>query len=340
MNKQSIQDLITISHYAAGNIGYIQGGGGNTSVKLDETHMAVKASGCKLSQMAELEGYVVVDYKKIKDYFATADEQAAEFDSRSGEVLQESIVPQEGLKPLRPSVEAGFHSVLKRVVIHSHSVYANILCCSETGKELASKIFGELTYLWLPYIDPGARLTMMIAQEIKKLGVVPEIIFMENHGVIVSADDAQKAIDLHEDVNNKIRTYFNIKQSFPSVLLMPISENLVRSASPYVKEYFEVHHQDFMFIREMVLYPDQLVYLNNSIYKKDGSASDIYFEGGNLFFSTSLKQAEVNEETLVAYLYVINTIIEKGLKLVSMTREQQAFILGWESEAYRKSMLK
>lgn len=340
MNKQGIQELIQISHYAAANIGYIQGGGGNTSVKLDETHMAVKASGCKLSQMAELEGYVVVDYKKIKDYFAGADEKASDFDKISGEVLQASIVPQDGLKPLRPSVEAGFHSALKKYVIHTHSVYTNILCCSEKGKDLASKIFDKSSYLWLPYIDPGAKLTLVIAQEIKNLGFIPEIIFMENHGVIVSADVAQEAIELHETVNNKIRQYLELTEAFPSVVLEQVTDTLVKSASPFVKEFFAVQPKELGIVREKVLYPDQLVYLNNSIYKKDGTPSDIYFEGEELYFKTSFKQAEVNEETLVAYLYVISTIAKKDLKLVSMTHEQQAFILGWESEAYRKSMLK
>ncbi|MBC7960504.1 MAG: class II aldolase [Vallitaleaceae bacterium] len=340
MNKQGIQELIQISHYAAANIGYIQGGGGNTSVKLNNQMMAVKASGCKLSQMGELEGYVVVDYGVIKDYFATADITSATFEKQSGEVLQASIMPQEGLKPLRPSVEAGFHSVLKKYVIHTHSVYANILCCTETGKALAGNIFEPSDYLWLPYIDPGAKLTLMISQEIQKLGFIPDFIFMENHGVIVTADDAEEAIKLHELVNNKIRDYFGLKENFPAVAVEAISENLVKSASPSVKAYFNTHPRDLELVRENVLYPDQLVYLNNSIYKKDGSPSDIYFEGEDLYFKISLKQAEVNEETLVAYLYVLQSIDDLKMKLVSMTHEQQAFILGWESEAYRKSMLK
>ena len=49
--KAEIKDLIKVSHYAAASKAYIQGGGGNTSVKLDDRQMAVKASGCKLSDM-------------------------------------------------------------------------------------------------------------------------------------------------------------------------------------------------------------------------------------------------------------------------------------------------
>jgi len=344
-NTQGINELIKISHYAAANIGYIQGGGGNTSVKLDDHTMAVKASGCKLSQMGPLEGYVVVDYKKIKEYFATADSTHADFDSESGKQLQQSILLQEGLKELRPSVEAGFHSVLKTYVIHTHSVYANLLCCSKEGKALATQLFESISYLWLPYVDPGAKLTLTISDAIRDFGRIPDVIFMENHGVIVTADTADDAIELHEKVNTLIRTHFNLSVDFPEVVLEQVKNSdgttkLVKSASPYVKDFFEQNAKELVFIREKVLYPDQLVYLNNSIYKKDGSASDILFIEGDLCYKISHKQAEVNEETLVAYLFVIQTIQENHLELVSMNFEQQAFILGWESEAYRKSMLK
>jgi rhamnose utilization protein RhaD (predicted bifunctional aldolase and dehydrogenase) len=345
MNTVGIEELIKISHYAAANIGYIQGGGGNTSVKLDDQLMAVKASGCKLSQMGQLEGYVVVDYKNLREYFAHADIENPEFDRESGQQLQLSIRVQEGLKELRPSVEAGFHSVLKKYVIHTHSVYANLLCCSQEGKGLAETLFATMNYLWLPYVDPGAKLTLMISKAIADHGSVPDVIFMENHGVIVTAEDSDAAIALHEEVNTRVREYFKLSVEFEKVMLEDVlsddgSTKYLKSASPYVTAFFDNNAKDLVFIREKVLYPDQLVYLNNSIYKKDGSVSDILFVDGTIAYTTSRKQAEVNEETLVAYLFVIQTIEENQLTLVSMTYEQQAFILGWESEAYRKSMLK
>jgi rhamnose utilization protein RhaD (predicted bifunctional aldolase and dehydrogenase) len=339
MDKQGIQELIQISHYAAADVAYIQGGGGNTSVKLDDTRMAVKASGCQLSDMAEKEGYVVVDYKRIKNYFNGADSEAEAFEAESGQVLKDAKVVVEGLKELRPSVEAGFHSLLKKYVVHTHSVYSNILCCSSEGKGIATELFKDKACLWLPYVNPGAVLTSVIAKAILDFGQTPEMIFMENHGVIVTGDTAEESIELHELVNNRIKEQLKIKDAFPSVSVEE-QGNKVVSTSDYVKEYFADQPLSFEFVREKVLYPDQLVYLNNSIFKKDGGPSDIVFEGNQVVYKTSKKQAQVNEETLVAYLYVLNLIKKKDLTLVSMTHDQQAFILGWESEAYRKSMLK
>lgn len=339
MDKQGIQELIKISHYAAADVAYIQGGGGNTSVKLDDHRMAVKASGCQLSDMAEKEGYVVVDYRMIKAYFNDANSEAQSFETESGQVLKDAKVVVDGLKELRPSVEAGFHSLLKKYVVHTHSVYSNILCCSAQGKEIATKLFKEKACLWLPYVNPGAVLTSVIAKAILDFKEIPEMIFMENHGVIVTADTAEEAIQLHEMVNNTIKEHLEINSDFPRVSVAERGD-LVISTSDYVKQYFAGHPLSLDFVREKVLYPDQLVYLNNSIFKKDGGPSDIVFDGDQLIYKTSKKQAQVNEETLVAYLYVLTMIEEKNLTLVSMTHDQQAFILGWESEAYRKSMLK
>jgi len=338
--KNDIQNLIKISRYASKSIAYIQGGGGNTSVKIDDHQMAVKASGCKLSDMDETEGYVIVDYKKIKDYFLNADAKDSDFETRSGQVFKSSFIPKEGLKAMRPSVEAGFHSALKKYVIHSHSVYANILCCTKSGKSKAEKIFTDISFLWIPYVDPGAKLTMAIIQGIRYMGKTPDVIFMENHGVIVSADDAETAIDLHEKVNLSIKKFFVLTDGFPEVLIEKKENGVIHSMSPYVREYFSKHPRDLNLFREKVLYPDQLVYLNNSIFKTDGTKSDIYFKDEDLCYSISEKQAMANEETLAAYLYVLQSIEEKGMELVCMTYEHQAFILGWESEAYRKSILK
>lgn len=337
--KATINELIQISHYAADKIAYIQGGGGNTSVKLNETEMAVKASGCRLSDMGEKAGYVVVDYKAIAEYFNTTEDTGEALEATSKGVLKDATLEKEQLKVLRPSVEAGFHSVLKTYVVHTHSVYSNILCCSEEGESLAKDLFADVNYIWLPYVDPGATLTLEVAKAIKNHGSTPDVVFMQNHGVIVSSDEAQGSIDLHEMVNNRIRDHFAIVEAFPTVEIKEVETEVAVSQSVYVEDYFAANGRNLDVLREKVLYPDQLVYLNKSIWKPSGEASDIGYADEELIYKSSQKQAQVYEETLVAYLYVINLVEEKGLTLTTMTDEQQAFILGWESEAYRKKML-
>ena len=65
MYKEMLKNLEYISKEVGLPIRYTQGGGGNTSVKLDNELMAVgKLSGFKLKQV-NAKGYVVVNYKRI-----------------------------------------------------------------------------------------------------------------------------------------------------------------------------------------------------------------------------------------------------------------------------------
>ena len=66
-----------------------------------------------------------------------------DYEKESAEVSKNSVVAIDGMATLRPSVEVGFHAILKKYVIHTHSVYANIITCSMEGEALAEKLFKD-----------------------------------------------------------------------------------------------------------------------------------------------------------------------------------------------------
>ena len=113
----------------------------------------------------------------------------------------------DGLADLRPSVEAGFHSILKTFVVHTHSVYANLAACSTACRPIAAQAFAGAAYTWgwVPYTDPGANLTFAIRDELRRVeketGKAPSVILMQNHGIIVHADapDTPRARQTLED---------------------------------------------------------------------------------------------------------------------------------------------
>jgi rhamnose utilization protein RhaD (predicted bifunctional aldolase and dehydrogenase) len=206
-----------ISSYA-GRPEYVQGGGGNTSVKFDDSLMAIKASGYTLGEITGDKGYVTVDYPKIRRYYDSVDKDAGrDYEKESLEVNLSSIVLLPGMEEKRPSVEVGFHSFLSRNVIHTHSVYANVLCCSEEGAGAAQDIFSGsgIGVLFLPSIDPGFTLTLFIKESLdaygKENGRAPDALFLNNHGLIVQGEDADAAINIHETVNEKIKKHFGLK---------------------------------------------------------------------------------------------------------------------------------
>lgn len=348
MYDDILKELEYISQAVGIPVDYTQGGGGNTSVKLDSELMAVKASGFKLKQISPKEGYVVVNYKNIKDFHENVDlSQDRDYEKESTEFVKSNIKDIEGLKKLRPSVEAGFHSVLKKFVIHTHPAYANILCCSKDGSETVEKIFKdkEFATAWIPYINPGFCLTLKInvavKNSIKGCGKFPEVIFLENHGLIVTSDDSRKCVELHQEINDTIIKYFGINKSFPAIELFKVDDNTIISKSEYLADFFRNNKITADFFDEIVLYPDQLVYLNGNVSVNSvGKKLNINTNTGEIIYKTNFSEAQTIEETLLAYLYVVNEIKRNKLPLKTMSEKEIDYIRNWESEAYRKSLIK
>ena len=69
MYSKELERLVTISSEVGTISDYVQGGGGNTSYKLSGDMMAVKASGFRLDQITKEAGYVVLDYRQIRDFY-------------------------------------------------------------------------------------------------------------------------------------------------------------------------------------------------------------------------------------------------------------------------------
>ena len=149
--SKAISDLIEISQYAGTRVDYTQGGGGNTSVK-DGDVMYIKASGFKLKDIDATTAYVPMDLTKIKTFFESVDlNDGRDYDALNKQVTAEATLKFEGLAPLRPSVEVGFHAILKKYVIHTHSVYANIIRLSETSDFKLSEILLASLILFTPF---------------------------------------------------------------------------------------------------------------------------------------------------------------------------------------------
>lgn len=344
--EKTLKQLEYISSIVGTPVEYTQGGGGNTSVKLDDRYMAVKASGCQLKQITAAQGYVVIDYKKIKDYYDKVNLSIDEdYEKTSSALVKQSIIDVPWLKKMRPSVEAGFHSVLGKYVIHTHSVYANILNCIEGGSEHVEKIFSGKIYKTavIPYISPGFFLTIKIMEALseccKRTGKTPEVFFLQNHGLIIASDDYRKAVELHSEVNEEIRKYFGITEAFPSVELVNTNNNIVLSKSSYIKNYLECGDIRPDFFNKVILYPDQYVYLSGGIgINSDVSRLNINTLTGEVEYRTGESEARTMEETLIACIYVINEIKKRSLPLKTLSQSDIDFLKNWEGEGYRKKM--
>ena len=345
-DTQLLQEFVRLSQTAGSRADYVQGGGGNTSVKLSAGCMAVKASGFRLNQIQMDQAYVVVDAKSIREWYAAVDlKEDRDFEKESVAVAKGAVVPGFGPQGLRPSVEAGFHAILGTFVIHTHAVQANLLCCSAEGGSLVEKLFTNAGFpaLWIPYINPGFCLTLKIKAERERMkaatGVDPHIAFMENHGLIVWADDADTALQLHDEVNDRIARWFGLTKPFPVPKVKAVEGGYASDTSE-VQAFLKDRKADSAFFEEYPLYPDQLVYLNSGMLG-DAETAKILLDpaAGTLLYRTGESEALAMEETLLGYAWVMENVGKAKLTLKTMTPADVDFIRNWESEAYRRSLV-
>lgn len=340
--KNTIKDLIDISQYAGSRADYTQGGGGNTSVKnFDNGAMLIKASGYRLVDINENTAFVAVDKNKIYDYYNSVDLSVEkDYEKESAEVSKNSVIAITGMQTLRPSVEVGFHAILKKYVIHTHSVYANLLTCSQEGEVLAEKLFKDkdFGFIFLPYINPGFELTLAMKNKIDeyvaKSGKYPEVIFMKNHGLVVTGDFIDRVKAVNTDVNETIRNYFGLADDFRTVTLVPTGTGF-KSETKIVNDFVKDNPLNKAVLDETPLYPDQLVYLNNIL---GFSPNTMVVEKSSVYYNTDIKQATTLEETLAAYLFVVTTVKKAGLTVSTMNEKEVYFINNWEAEKYRRSV--
>jgi rhamnose utilization protein RhaD (predicted bifunctional aldolase and dehydrogenase) len=205
MNNMDIKYLVNISNKIGKRCDYTQGGGGNTSVKINSENMAIKASGTTLQEMSLVKGFVIIKYKDLIDFIFNPNFVDTDEDKINKYICSLSLD-----KGLRPSIEAGLHSLIdKKFVLHTHSIYANVLCCSDEGEEILKKLFPDAVYL--NYHSPGKYITNELAKKLKNSSS-NKVIFLQNHGLVVADNYAKDLLLTHEYVNNTIINYLKINK--------------------------------------------------------------------------------------------------------------------------------
>lgn len=342
-NEKKLLAFSLLSQTVGARNDYVQGGGGNTSVKLDGRLMAIKASGYCLSDIRADDAYAVLDYSRVRNFYMShAVTDFADVEKAGSDEVKQSVTVPEGLSALRPSVEAGFHSLLDTFVVHSHSVYANLASCCANGREILAAALkdADYTFGFVPYVDPGARLTYYIRDELarveKETGKRPSVILMQNHGIIAHNDDPEKCLEIHADANERIAAYFGLTgASFPKVAIREQADGSFLSDTPYLAAPLKgTEYSDERLLTEP-LYPDQMVFFTGTL----GDTASIDRATGKASYRMPAKQALTMEETLTAVVFIMEHIKEHGYQLSTMGEAAKAFIANWESEKYRKSLV-
>lgn len=347
MNKAPrLKNFLFLSDYLTNRVDYLQGAGGNISEKIDSEVMIIKSSGVEIKEINQKYGYSLVRHKKISDELSKLPlEIPKEQDESIASFINNQIIKLPNYKSLRPSIETGFHSILKKYVIHTHSVYSNILACSKSLQDLAAELFKNEDFIIIPYFPPGTILTVNILKEYNNFYIkhkkYPGIIFLQNHGIIVHANNKEEAIILHENVTKKLCDYLKLKTSdFPKVSLKEKTLSNFESHNSFLLNYFKNNkriNQDYF---NQTLFPDQTVYFKENISFENTKNKKVIIKKNKIIYNTNLKEANTIEETLIAYVYIRMNIEKANLKCSFISEKEINYIHELDSEKYRKKMLK
>jgi rhamnose utilization protein RhaD (predicted bifunctional aldolase and dehydrogenase)/NAD(P)-dependent dehydrogenase (short-subunit alcohol dehydrogenase family) len=222
----NIKQLIEISHFYGKNKSYVIAGGGNTSYK-DEKYIWVKASGTTLADITE-EGFAILNREKLKQiadkkYSKSSVERENQIKT---DLFRACVYPE---RNLRPSVETSLHEIIDySYVVHTHPTLVNAMMCSMDAEKQTQELFGDEA-LYVPYTDPGYILFKKVENDLiayrAKFNREPNIIFLQNHGVFVSANSIDEIKLLYEQINATIKS--KIKNDI-EITPLPIDEKITR----------------------------------------------------------------------------------------------------------------
>lgn len=197
-----IEKLIEISRKYGSDSRFVIAGGGNTSFKTAD-RLWVKASGHALATITE-DGFAVLDRALLNPM---GEKKYSEDTSLREEQVKNDLATACVTKDKRPSVETSMHNCLEAAfVVHLHPTLVNGLMCSKNAAEKCAELFPDALYI--PYTDPGYTLFKKVYDKIKEyrkaFGADPKVIFLQNHGIFVSADTTGEIENIYDDVMGKL----------------------------------------------------------------------------------------------------------------------------------------
>jgi rhamnose utilization protein RhaD (predicted bifunctional aldolase and dehydrogenase) len=205
-NPDILKELVAMSQYL-GDIskGYAILGEGNTSARIDEDSLYIKASGTCLGAMKATD-FLPVSISRVTRILDAKD--ATDTDVK--DALRGSLLDSGETR--MPSVETMMHALLYaypeyRFIGHTHPVATNGLLCSVHAETALSGrlcpdhivVMGRAT-VFVPYVDPGLVLAREVRDRVRSFiereNELPKAIALQNHGLFALGPTAKAVMNI------------------------------------------------------------------------------------------------------------------------------------------------
>jgi rhamnose utilization protein RhaD (predicted bifunctional aldolase and dehydrogenase) len=189
--KEFANDPLAMRVYTSRLLGSDQNlvlhGGGNTSVKIEDT-IYVKGSGWDLATI-EKEGFSPVDLQTLINMASYETLSDADMVKEQREALRDSSAPN-------PSIEAILHAIIPYdFVDHTHTDAVVTISNTPEGKARISELYGP-NMLIIDYVMPGFILAKTIFERTQNIdwNTLGGIVLL-NHGLFTFDNDAKKSYE-------------------------------------------------------------------------------------------------------------------------------------------------
>jgi rhamnose utilization protein RhaD (predicted bifunctional aldolase and dehydrogenase) len=337
---------------------YVLGGGGNASCK-DRRTLWIKPSGTTLADIATGD-FVALDRKKLgKVYTMKPPADASEREAKVKDGMLAAVRPESEGK--RPSVETPLHDSFEATyVVHTHPALVNGLTCSQEGEAVCERLFPHA--LWIPYVDPGYKLSMHVRQAMSTVrnatGSEPAVVVIQNHGVFVAGSEPAAVRAAYARVMDTLRDEYAARDlsmeldvgDTPPVEHVIETQDAIRAVVGSDEAAFIVTDGPYE-PASGPLTPDHIVYSRafplNGVPTKE--ALEAYREDYGVFprvvvtehaaygLGTTEKNARLALE-LSKDAALVQQLAEAFGGVRFMDESARRFIENWEVEAYRRSV--
>ena len=340
-DSEEFEQLRTVSTKLGHNPLQIQGPGGNTSIKNNDS-MWIKASGTWLSEATKQEIFVPVHSKKLADATVNLDQSAYNPRNFISQIYKDS--------KLTPSIETSVHAILDwPIVIHTHCVASIALSIQVDAEDVVNDQLSDLNVSFIPYTKPGLDLARAIANK-----VLPStrVIMLGNHGIIVVGHTVSETYALLFEVQKRIEPNQRVTHN---PLPITLNEDHLGDdwiPAPSISAQHLAFNDRFIQLADgNSLYPDHVIFLGPgcTIAQNDETADQaskrnstenvfrkfVIFPGIGVAIPANSDPATIALST--AFGDVISRISESAT-ISRLTTEQENELIDWDAEKLRKQM--
>lgn len=342
-----IDELLRISRYAGMRFDLVQAGGGNTSVKLPDGLLKVKASGFHLSQMCAEKGIATLHGRSLADFVEGFDPRGLSKE-RVAAAGAEALAAANPDPSTRPSIESFLHAITPGAyTLHTHPLaVAAISSRPDWESEIASRLPAALL---VPYSTPGLELAMRLRDELAASAPVGAAV-LRNHGLIVWGDSVAAVVAAQEEVCGELsscagldETPFRLQTELWEILRGRGADLLVHLSNDADLAAVVSAHPEYLDLPPA--YPDVLVYCGaavprlrdaaefRSLLDAGGIPKAVLLRGRIYVLASSLAKARETEELL--RFSMLSARANAG-KQVFLPEAELEFLGNWESEKWRE----